>query len=202
MNWRDLSLVERLGLFRERAEELRQTRFFRDTLLGGYGFKIEAQQVPGTLDEYNAIFSLSDFDDEYLRSFLTLFRRFFMANDPIINLFSIYNLCHQHLINDQYKAFLIKSREIVNYVLKNSSFQLRIDETNITPEYISDVWINGYYLHDNIDHLNFLRSLPPYYTEVVLKTYFLDYLRDMTKQILYTSDVINAALNDGSFRTT
>lgn len=202
MNWKDLSVIQRLELFRERAEELRQTRFLRDTLVGGYGFKIAAQQVPGTLDEYETAFSLSDFDAEYLRSFLTLFRRFFLKDDSVINLFSIYNLCHQHLINEQYKVFLVKSREITKYVLKNSSFQLKIDETEMAPEYISDVWINGYYFHDNIDHLNFLRSLPPYYTEVVLKPYFFDYLRDMTKQIIYTSNVINAALNDGSFRTT
>jgi hypothetical protein len=202
MNWRDLSLIQHLELFRERAEELRQTRFLRDTLFRGYGFKIEAQQVPGTLDKYEATFSLSDFDVEDLRSFLTLFRRFFLKDDPVINLFSIYNLCHQHLINEQYKDFLVKSREIASYALKNSSFQLKIAEAEMTPEHISDVWINGYYFHDNTDHLNFLRSLPPFYTEVVLKTYFFDYLRDMTMQIIYTNNVINAALNDGSFRTT
>jgi hypothetical protein len=197
MDWRDLSLVQRLELFRERAEELRQTRFLRDTLAGDYELKIEARLIPSTLDEYETAFSISEFDSEDLRSFLTLFRRFFFKNDPVINLSSIYNVCYQNLKNEQYKAFLVKSREIANYVLKTSCFHLRINEQDMTPEYVSEVWINGYYFHDNIDHLNFLKTLPPP-GSIVLHTYFFDYLRDMTKQILYTSNVVNAALNEGS----
>jgi len=183
MDWRDLSVVQRLELFRERAEELRQTRFLRDTLVGGYRLKIEARQILGTQDEYETIFSTSPYDPELLRSFLTLFRRFFLKNDPIVNLFPIYNLCHQHLTDEQYKAYLAKSRQAAAYALKTSCFHLRINEQDMTPEDVSEIWINGYYFHDNIDHLNFLKTLPPP-GDIVLEIYFFDFLLDMTKQKL------------------
>jgi hypothetical protein len=201
MDWRDLSVIQRLELFRERAEELRQTRFLRDTLVGGYRFKIEAKQIPGTLDEYETIFSISPYDEQDLRAFLTFFRRFFLKNDPVVNLFAIYNLCHQHLENEQYKAFLAVSRNRAAYALKTSCFHLRINEQDMNPEDVSDIWINGYYLHDNIDHLHFLKTLPPP-GEIVLHTYFFDFLLDMTKQILYTCNVVNVSLNEGLIRST
>jgi hypothetical protein len=161
MDWRDLSVIQRLELFRERAEELRQTRFLRDTLVGGYRLKIEAKQIPGTLDEYETFFSISPYDEQDLRAFLTFFRRFFLKNDPVVNLFEIYNLCHQHLENEQYEAFLAVSRNRAAYALKASCFHLRINEQDMTPEEVSDIWINGYYFHDNIEHLHFLKTLPP-----------------------------------------
>ncbi len=76
MDWRDLSVVQRLELFRDRAEELRQTRFLRDTLVAGYELKIEAQLIPGTDDQYETIFSIYPYNTEYLRLFLTLFHDF------------------------------------------------------------------------------------------------------------------------------
>jgi hypothetical protein len=155
MDWKDLSVAQRLELFRERAEELRQAQFLKNTLVAGYELKIEAQLIPGTQDQYETIFSFSPYDAEYLRSFLTLFRRFFLKNDPVVNLFAIYNLCQQHLVNEQYKAYLSKSRHIAVYALKTSGFHLNINERDMTPEFISDVWINAYYFHDNIDHYTF-----------------------------------------------
>jgi hypothetical protein len=69
----------------------------------------------------------------------------------------------------------------------------------MTPELVSDIWINGWYFHDNIDHLFFLRALPPE-TYIMLNLYFFDYLRGITRQILYTSDVVNVALNEELIR--
>jgi hypothetical protein len=94
-----------------------------------------------------------------------------LKNDPIINLFAIYNLCHQHLLNKQYKAYLAKSRQIAAYALKTSCFHLNVNAHDMSPEFVSDVWINGYYFHDNIEHGGFLRSLAPY-KHMVLHTYF------------------------------
>jgi len=82
MDWRDLSVVQRLELFRDRAEELRQTRFLRNTLAAGYALNIEGKLIPGTGGRYEVTFSISPYDVEDLRSFLTLFRRFFAVHDP------------------------------------------------------------------------------------------------------------------------
>jgi hypothetical protein len=199
MNWKDLTAIQRLALFRERAEELRQARFLRATLAAGYELKIESKLMPGSEDLFESTFSISSYDHEDLRSFLTLFRRFFFKDDPVVNLFSIYNICHQYLMNEQYKSYLAKSRQIATYVLRTSRFHLNINDQDMTPEDVSDAWINGYYFHDNIDHYIFLKSLPPH-AHMVLHVYFFDYLRDMTKQILYVSNIVNAALNEGSVR--
>jgi hypothetical protein len=199
MDWRDLSVIQRLELFRERAEELGQARFLRNTLMAGYELKIEARLLPDTLDQYETTITISAYDAEDLRSFLTFFRRFVLQRDPVVYLFSIYNLCHQYLTNETHKAYLVRSRQIALEVLRTSAFQLKINEQDMTPELVSDIWINGWYFHDNIDHLLFLRALPPE-TYIMLNLYFFDYLRGITRQILYTSDVVNVALNEELIR--
>jgi len=112
-----MNVIQRLELFRDRAEELRQTRFLRNTLVA-YQMKVDMNLIPSTQDQYEVTYTPSPHDEEDLRSFLMLFRRFFWKDDPIINLFAISNLCHLHLTNETYKSYLIKLRQIARYALK------------------------------------------------------------------------------------
>jgi len=87
------------------------------------------------------------------------------------------------LTNENYKSFLITSRQIARYVSKTRGFHLKINEQDITPEFVGDVRINGYYFYDNVEKYAFLRTLSPF-DHMILSVYFFDYVRDMTRQIL------------------
>jgi hypothetical protein len=193
----EFTIMERFELYRERCNQLRESRFLRSTLVNLH-LSIQWQLVPGTQDTYEGSLTRHGYDEEYLRSFVTLFRRFASKKEPLY-LFRIYSLCHLHLTNDQYKTYLVKSRKIVLHVCEQSSFALKINEREMDPDLVSDLWINGYHLHDDGDKYRFLKMLSPLDREI-LNLAFFEYLQDMTKQILYVDNIIAASLAEGTIQ--
>jgi hypothetical protein len=99
----------RLELFRDRAEELRHTRLLQSGFTPGvtiHGRRLEEGEGPWELS-----FVPREPDADDLCSCVTIFRPFILQDEPVY-LFSIYNLCHQHLTHKQFKTYLAKSREI------------------------------------------------------------------------------------------
>ena len=86
------------------------------------------------------------------------FGQFISNNEPVF-LYKIYNLCQKHLINDKLKEYLIKSREAWKQAQKSTGIILKYNERELTPEYITDLWINGYYFHSDINKLHILNHL-------------------------------------------
>jgi hypothetical protein len=185
----------RFELFRDRSEELRHTRL----LQSGFnpGVTLEGRRIGGTEGPWEVTFIPHEPDPEALRSFLTLFRRFISQDEPV-HLFTIYSLCHQYLTNEQFKTYLAKSREIFAEECKSSGVVLRLNEQEITPEYVTDVWINGYYFHDDEEHVLFLRNLSPV-EQILLKNQFLFFVVGAIKQVLYVGNVIDVSLREGYF---
>jgi hypothetical protein len=69
----------------------------------------------------------------------------------------------------------------------------------MVPEYVSDLWINGYYFHHDEEHVLFLRSLSPV-EQILVKNKFLFLLVGAIIQVSYVSDVIHTSLTEGYFR--
>lgn len=182
-----MNAINQLKLFRARAEELRNTRLIRE------GFN------PGITINWNKMqglrFKSREPDEENLRSFLLTFRQFISNNEPVF-LYKIYNLCQKHLINDKLKEYLIKSREAWKQAQKSTGIILKYNERELTPEYITDLWINGYYFHSDINKLHILNHLLPH-ERMLIKNQFLNFLLDAARQVIYVSNIINVALKEG-----
>src|ERR671931_2437787 len=183
----------RLELFRDRAEELRHTRLLQSGFHPGvsiHGHCLEEGEGPWELS-----FVPHELDADNLRSCVTIFRPFISQDEPVY-LLSIYNLCHQYLTHEQFKTYLAKSREIFARECKSSCIVLNLNEQEMTPAYVSDLWINGYYFHYDEQIALFLRRLAPV-DQILVKNQFLFFLVGAITQVLYVDDVIHTSLTEG-----
>ncbi len=182
-----MNAIEQLKLFKARSEELRNTRLIRN------GFN------PAISIQWNNMqglrFNSREPDEDDLRSFLITFRQFISAQEPVF-LYSIYKLCQLHLISDELKGCLIKSREAWKKVQRNTGIKLTINGLELTPEYVTDLWINGYYFHNDSKKMFELKRLLPH-ESMLVRNHFLNFLVEATRQILYVSNIITIALKEG-----
>lgn len=182
--------IEKSELYKTRTEELKNTRLIRK------GFN------PAITVQWNNMqglqFNSSEVDEEDLRSFLITFRQFISPKEPVF-LQHIYNLCQRCLASDELKGYLIKSREAWKKAQRNTGIKLIIKGKEITPEDVTDLWINGYYFHNDSEKMAMLKRLLPH-ESMLVRNHFLNFLVDATRQILYVSNIITIALKEDLFK--
>ncbi len=138
-------------------------------------------------------------DEEDLRSFLITFRQFVSNKDPVF-LGHIHNLCQQYVISDELRGYLIESREAWKKAQRSTGLKLVYNEREFTPEYVADLWINGYYFHnDTKKRLALTRLLP--HEGMLVRNQFLNFLVDTTRIVLYVSNIITIALKEGLLKS-
>ncbi|MBD3334852.1 MAG: hypothetical protein GF355_05000 [Candidatus Eisenbacteria bacterium] len=182
-----LTVREHLELFLARADDLRHTAMIERG--SGTHLSIRYDRVVGVR------FEAKHPSTEVIRSFLTVFRRF-ISKGELVFLPRIYNTCMQRMRSDQLKTRLVESREIWKRRMKQGGIRLVHNNRELTPELITDLFVNGYYLHDDIKKFRFLKQLMPG-VDMITRQMFLDYLLDATTQILYVAQVVRVALKEG-----
>lgn len=182
-----MNVLEQFKLFRARVEQLSRTRLIRNGFNPGITIRWDRMQ--------GLRFESREPDEEDLRSFLLTFRQFVSDNEPVF-LTRIYNLCQQYLTSDKLKGRLIKSREYWKQVQKNIGIKLVFNKRELTPEYVTDLWINGYYFHNDENKMSMLRRLLPH-ERMLVRNQFLNFLLHATQQIFYVRNIITVALKEG-----
>jgi len=71
----------------------------------------------------------------------------------------------------------------------------------LTPKYITNLWINGYYFPSDSAKFNTLKQLLPHETMIV-RNQFLNFLLDATRQVLHVDNIIRMALKERCFAKT
>ncbi len=184
---------ERLRFFVRKAEELRERRILRDN-----DFSANLSLTYNAYSGYRIDTTLHDEED--LRSLLVSLRPF-LSNDEVIFLNAIYNLCQLCLTSDEYRQKLIDARQDWKFSQESSGINVIIDDTNLTPEYVAKLWINGYYFHfdpDATSELERLMATDP----AMIRWRFLNFIVDATRQVLYVGAIVKAALRDNHFDFT
>jgi len=186
------SARESLELFVSRAEELLNSRL----IVNGFGTSLSFgfDRVKGLT------FSSKQPDEELLRSFLLTFRKFISKSETVF-LFRIFSLCQQHLSSDNLKNSLIEARQYWSQEVRGGrtgSVNYKLNEIQITPELITDLWINGYYFHDSPDKLRELEQLLSNH-KVLVRHIFLDHLVQAVKFVSYTRFIITVGFREGLF---
>jgi len=184
-----MKVLEQFLLFRARAEELRNTHLIRESFNPGITIKWDRMR--------GLRFKSREPNEDSLRSFLLTFRQFILNDEPVF-LYRIYNLCQKHLTSDKLKNYLSESREIWKKAHKSADITLIYNNQELTPEDVTDLWINGYYFHSDMDKLRILKQLLPH-ERMLIKNQFLNFLLDATRQVLYVDNIIRVALKDGYF---
>lgn len=185
-----MKVIDQLHLYRARAMELRNSQIIRK------GFN------PGITINWNKMqglrFISKQPDETSLKAFLMTFRHFISQKEPIfIN--KVYNLCQKYLISDKLKEYLVKSRKVWKNSLKSTGIIMVYNKRELTPEFITDLWINGYYFHSDLKKLTILNRILPH-ERMLIRFQFLNFLLDATRQVLYVDNIIKVALRENLFK--
>lgn len=140
----NLTTRQRLELFVSRSEELQRLRLVRQGIRAQYNLSWSAND--GKLAHTS-----NEPDEEDFRSFLLLFRQF-ISNDEPIFINKIFNDCELALADENIKEELRQARAEWNRIFrKMSDFEIDIDGKSLNSEYMLDLWINGYYFHNDAE---------------------------------------------------
>lgn len=185
-----MNIREQLELYKARAEELRHTYLIRRCFNPSITIKWDRMQ--------GLRFESKEPNEEHLRSFLITFRQFISNEEPVF-LYRIHNLCQQYLTSDELKGYLVTARKAWKETQKNTGLKLIFSGHELTPEYVTDLWINGFYFHNDQKKRSILKSLLPH-ERMFVRNQFLNFLMEGTRQVLYLSNIITYALKEDLFK--
>lgn len=180
--------VERLTRFVRRVEEMQRLPIFEGNNFAssftlkwrkGVGMNLSAKQP----------------DEDMVRSHLLAFRMF-IAEGSDMYLGRIFNEGHQHIRSEQIRGFLVDARQQWIHMMKQGYFGLTWNDKKIPPEKVADLWINGYYFHDDPAKREFLDRLG-LWEPWVIRMHFMTFVTDVTEMVLYVGHVVRIALKDG-----
>jgi len=181
---------QQLELFYRRVGELAQERLLLKGLRPRLSLKYTTDDGLSTI--------LREPDEVDLRSFVLSFRHFFAKGEPV-HLYSIYALCDRLISSDELRGYARQSREHWKEALTRSGIGMNFNGREITPEHITDLWINGHYFHSDQDKMRELESLMRFDLKVS-RFLFLSFLCDATRQVMYLGDVVGVGLRKGLVR--
>ena len=185
-----MELRDQFGLFVRRAQELQSMRLIRnDALRANMNWRwdhIEGMSL-----------TVENPDEEDLRSYLLTLRQFISPDEPVF-MNKVYNLAQQHLTSDELRNNLREAREHWKFVQKGSGITITFDERQMTPEHVTDLWINGWYFHNNEAKRRELLTMMPF-ESMVARWRFLNHVVDASRQVLYYGQVFNIGLRGRHF---
>jgi hypothetical protein len=184
-----LSDEERLRLFFVRWLEMFHSRAFQSGLK--FSYNIKGSPANGIT------YSLKEPDLEDFRSFLMVFRKFVSEKSPIF-IPKIYNLVERLIPDAEFKAVFREARQIFNEVQQNSGCNISIttDGEILTQQYVIDMWMNGYYFHDDDEKIKTLERLESFQRDAT-KVIFTDYVIEISRIIQHLARNTCAAINRG-----
>lgn len=179
--------VEALRRFVYQVDELQARRVLQEQdLRSSFSLNAPAINAPVSVSHHEP-------DEEDLRSYLLDFRKFMAVNDPVF-LGRVLNVAHRHVTSDEITAGLVSARSGWKNTLAAGSVRFVIDDEHLTPEMILDLWINGWYFHNDSDKRRKLDALAPM---PMSRWLFIDAVVSATKVILYSGHVLKIALREG-----
>lgn len=136
-----MTATARLDLFFDRTTELFTTRLARSEGLES-SFSIK-------FDQTGSRFSISNPDEEDLRSYLLTYRQFISNNEPIF-LDKVHNTLWQEIdAATELQAELAKAQKFWRQQCRHGMMALSIDGQPFPPELLQDLYINGHYFHND-----------------------------------------------------
>ena len=133
-------------------------------------------------------------DEEDLRSFLLTFRQFISSNEPIfIN--RVYGILYARVTSVDIRDDMIESRQVFKEEKSASFLELVSDSNRMDSSYILDIWINGYYFHNDQVKSSIISSLQPHEV-IVLRHALHNVIQRTVEEVLYIASIIEIVLID------
>lgn len=186
----DTAISDTFGLFVWRTDELLGTRVLREG--APLNWTINYDRLRG------ARFAATEPHPDDLRSFLTVLRHFLLEKEPT-HIGKIYNLCERHIASDELKSYLRDARKMWKQAQRQSGIKLVLDDREWQPEYIADLWLNGWYFHNDSEKRAALqRLMPP--AGMLVRHVFIGTMFEAARVVVHLGNVIRAALRGGLVR--
>lgn len=149
---------EKLDLFLERVGELSRIEAIKTGI--SYNATVNISWI-GAMSSVQH--KLEETPDKDLRSILGELRKF-VAETSDIYLNRVNNIVYQHVQPAdpraaEYKAALVQMNRHWKDCLANGITALTINGIRVSPAHAWDAWINGHYLHDDMDYRAELKNL-------------------------------------------
>ena len=176
---------EDLGYFSHRASLLRDERL----VLSGWdsSYSIHFNRTQGLTA------AVQDVDETELRSLLLALRPF-VSKRARVYLEGTYEVCDQHISSTDLKAKLRNARGQWTIAQKGAGIRVSINGRDLDPAHVANLWINGWYFHDDVAKERELRQISP----LGLSRYlFLEFVGQLLRQVVYVDSVIRFALREG-----
>ena len=86
------------------------------------------------------------------------FRKFLLKRDPTF-IGYVFGIAHRHITNEEFVARLAAAREKWNDAMKKGNVVYKVNDDQLTPELVMDLWINGGCPHDDLEKDGRLQEL-------------------------------------------
>ena len=185
---------QQLDLFMQRINELRSRPLYKISggLGGSFNISREGEGPP------QVSIQLRFPDEEDLRSFLLIFRQFISRKEPVF-VGKIYTLCYcalesDDLLRDRFAAWYGTWQQTAKEIAEGIQFK----GPTISPVELADLWIDGYYFHNDADKYERLEGL--YGDLMYAKANFLTYLTHATREIDHLEHLVDEGMDNNAFR--
>lgn len=177
-----------VGVFLYRAEELRRARLFSGRFTLHYSINYDRLR--------GAAVSLSQPDEEDLRSCLLTLRQFLMDDEPI-HLGRFHNQLELHLTGGPAREALRAAHEAWRHAARYGPIEWLINERRVEPECVARLYINGYYFHNDPDESQLLGSLQGHDWHLT-RWHFMNFVADTTAYVLTVANIVRCSRQDGA----
>lgn len=178
------TLSEKVELFHERVQELRQSQLVKSKFNATFVFEFDIRKKEGRS-------SCEGASEETIVSFSAIFRQFILRTEPIFYDY-IYAICWTFSLSEDFSETLDTCYGNWHQLHEKHGFSFISNGTEITPFHMADHWLHGMYFHNDKEKRKKIQQMS-HEARHLAKMHFLRYLMVATEQIILLDNNISVA---------
>lgn len=184
---------QQLELFLKRVNELNQRPIIQKGNLHNLRLRTRIDQS-GWSYELNDVDG-KPVDEEAFRSLLLALRQFISDNEPIF-LSKVFKICDRYLTDNAPREGFEKAWRFWRNYLQGKTHIAQIFDGDelLTPPMILDIWINGHYFHNDLEHVERLERWKEHLD--LLDGYFKMIIQDLVHLTRWFGRFVNQAFEE------
>ncbi|MBZ0154896.1 MAG: hypothetical protein K8I29_01615 [Alphaproteobacteria bacterium] len=169
-----------IKLFLKRVDELAHTEIMSGKV-SNISLSVRAKK------DASIEFTVSLPKEDYLRSFYMAFRFFYLQKEKT-NFLRIANIVNRRTDNEMSRKYVERLKDIWSGALARQQMQLYINDTEITPTMLIDLWFNAHYFHSDESKEKNLTNLKKALTIDVCRFMLADAVYEASKAVIHLAN--------------
>jgi hypothetical protein len=186
---------------RERADDLEAVRLFLDRAARVESSTVVRHSVGTHLTVNWSVgqpwtWTTTEPTPDVLKSLLMDLRPLVVPGESI-NLRAIFSIGERRLQKDEHRRALREGATAWNNAHRQGAIALKVNERDLSPERVMDLWINGYYFHEEPRKRAELEALVPE-AGILTRHMFMEFVYRSIECVIWTASVLRAAKEKGA----